>query len=416
MSKITKIKAREILDSRGNPTIEVDVFVQQADGKVLKATAAVPSGASTGTHEALELRDGDKSKYNGKGVLKAVHNVNEIIAPLLIGKEVSQQNEIDHIMISKDGTEHKTILGANAILGVSLAIARAAALSKNVSLYQHISTLLKAKHHDNLPTPFFNVINGGKHAGSGMPFQEFMIAPKGKDFAESLRMGAEVYQALKKAIEEKYGHSAINVGDEGGFAPQIKTAEDGLNLLMAAIKKAGYDGKVSLAMDCAASEFFKEGFYYAPQKMSAGELLEYYLHLVKKYPLISIEDPFDEEDFDSFAKLRERSGVQVVGDDLLVTNIKRIKMGIDKHSCNCLLLKVNQIGSLTEALQAVEMAYTAGWKVMVSHRSGETEDPFIADLVVAIGCGQIKSGAPCRGERTAKYNQLLRIEEEMLEK
>jgi enolase len=346
--------------------------------------------------------------------LKAVHNVNEIIAPLLIGKDVLQQNEIDHIMISKDGTEHKTNLGANAILGVSLAVARAAAICKNVSLHQQVSTLLKAKHTNVLPTPFFNVINGGKHAGSGMPFQEFMIAPKGKDFAESLRMGAEVYHALKKAIEEKYGHSAINVGDEGGFAPQIKTAEDGLDLLMAAIKKAGYEGKVSLAMDCAASEFFKEGFYYAPQKMSAEELLEYYLHLVKKYPLISIEDPFHEDDFESFAKLRERSGIQIVGDDLLVTNIKRIKTGIEKKSCNCLLLKVNQIGSLTEALQAVEMAYSAGWKVMVSHRSGETEDSFIADLVVAIGCGQIKSGAPCRGERTAKYNQLLRIEEEML--
>jgi len=410
MSNITQIKAREILDSRGNPTIEVNVFTGD-----FMASAGVPSGASTGTYEALELRDGDK-RYQGKGVEKAIQNVQRKIAPLLKGMDCTRQKEIDTLMIEKDGTKNKSKFGANAILGVSLAVSRCGAEANNLYLYEYVNEMLEVEQKMKLPRPFFNVINGGKHAGSGMPFQEFMISPKGKNFHESLRMGAEVFHTLKGIIKEKYGVSATNVGDEGGFAPQIKTAEDGLNLLMEAIKKAGYEGKMDLAMDCAASEFYKDGFYYAPQKMSKEELLNYYLNLIKKYPLISIEDPFHEDDFESFAQLTKKSGIQVVGDDLTVTNIERIKEAIKHKSCNCLLLKVNQIGSLSEALQAVEMAYKAGWKVMVSHRSGETEDPFIADLAVGIGCGMIKSGAPCRGERMAKYNQLLRIEEDLGER
>jgi len=407
MSNITKIKAREILDSRGNPTIEVNVFVGD-----FMASASVPSGASTGTFEALELRDGG-NRYLGKGVEKAIHNVEKKIAPLLGGMDCTQQKEIDTVMIEKDGTKNKSKFGANAILGTSLAVARAGAEANNLNLYDYINELLSLDKKLKLPRPFFNVINGGKHAGTGMPFQEFMISPQGKNFKESLRMGAEVYHHLKKILEEKFGKSATNVGDEGGFAPQIKTAEEGLDLLMAAIKKAGYAGKVDLAMDCAASEFYKDGFYYAPRKMNSEKLLEYYLKLIKKYPLISIEDPFEENDYRSFAKLTQKSGIQIVGDDLTVTNVDRIREAIKHKSCNCLLLKVNQIGSLSEALEAVQLAYKAGWKVMVSHRSGETEDPFIADLAVGIGCGMIKSGAPCRGERTAKYNQLLRIEEDL---
>ncbi len=412
MSNLIKsITSREILDSRGNPTIEVDVTV----GKQ-KYTAAVPSGASTGTHEALELRDGDKKRYGGKGVLKAVNNVEKKLAPFLVGKlECTVQSKIDQAMLDADGTSNKSKLGANAILGVSLACARAGAGESGKELYQYINSLLsiKTKSKIFLPRPFFNVINGGMHAGNSLPFQEFMISPKAKTFKEALRIGAEVYHTLKKIIEKKYGKLATNVGDEGGFAPPIKTAEEGLDLLMEAIQKAGYSKKVDVAMDCAASEFYKNGSYYAPKKMTSGQLVNYYLKLLKKYPIISIEDPFEQEDFQSYAELRKKSDIQIVGDDLTVTNVTRIKTAIQEKSCNCLLLKVNQIGTLTEALQAVALAYSAGWKVMVSHRSGETEDTFITDLAVGIGCGMIKSGAPCRGERTAKYNRLLRIEEEL---
>ncbi|MEK6937595.1 MAG: phosphopyruvate hydratase [Nanoarchaeota archaeon] len=413
MSTITNIKAREILDSRGNPTIEVNVFVGD-----LVASASVPSGASTGTHEALELRDGGQ-RYLGQGVRKAVYNVEKKISPLLKGIDCTRQKEIDSLMIEKDGTKNKSKLGANAILGVSLAVARAGAEDNNLYLYEYINELIEREGVNrkiHLPRAFFNVINGGKHAGTGMPFQEFMISPQGKDFRERLRIGTEVYHHLNKLLKEKYGKSATNVGDEGGFAPQIKTAEQGLDLLLEAIKRAGYKGKVDLAMDCAASEFYKNGFYYAPKKMTSDKLLQYYLKLIKKYPLISIEDPFFEDDFKSYAQLKKKSGIQIVGDDLTVTNPERIKKAIKEDSCNCLLLKVNQIGSLSEALEAVALAYQAGWKVMVSHRSGETEDTFIADLAVGIGCGMIKSGAPCRGERTAKYNQLLRIEEDLKKK
>ncbi|MBI4980283.1 phosphopyruvate hydratase [Candidatus Woesearchaeota archaeon] len=412
MPNISSITSREILDSRGNPTIEVDVTIRKH-----KYTAAVPSGASTGTHEALELRDGGK-RYGGKGVLKAVSNANKIIAPKLVGKDCTQQTQIDELMLKADGTKNKSKLGANAILGVSLACARAGAGESGKELYRYINSLLPTKPNSSkpklsLPRPFFNVINGGMHAGNSLPFQEFMISPKAKTFREALRVGAEVYHTLKGIIAEKYGKLAINVGDEGGFAPPIRTAEEGLSLLMGAIKKAGYSGKVDVAMDCAASEFYKNGSYYAPKKMTSGRLINYYLKLLKKYPIISIEDPFEQEDFHSYAELRKKSGIQIVGDDLTVTNVARIKTAIQKKSCNCLLLKVNQIGTLTEALQAVALAYSAGWKVMVSHRSGETEDTFIADLAVGIGCGMIKSGAPCRGERTAKYNRLVRIEEEI---
>jgi enolase len=411
---ISLIKSREILDSRGNPTIEVDVTVNNH-----KYTAAVPSGASTGTHEALELRDQNSKRYGGKGVLKAVNNVEKKLAPLLIGKvNCIQQKKIDDLMLKADGTSNKSKLGANAILGVSLACARAGAGESGKELYQYVHSLLPTKTNSkiSLPRPFFNVINGGMHAGNSLPFQEFMISPQAKTFREALRIGAEVYHTLKGIIAKKYGKLATNVGDEGGFAPPIRTAEEGLELLIKAINKSGYSGKVDIAMDCAASEFYKNGSYYAPKKMTSGQLVNYYLKLLKKYPIISIEDPFEQEDFQSYAKLRkrsEKSGIQIVGDDLTVTNVDRIKTAIQEKSCNCLLLKVNQIGTLTEALQAVALAYSAGWKVMVSHRSGETEDTFIADLAVGIGCGMIKSGAPCRGERTAKYNRLLRIEEEL---
>jgi len=405
MSIITKIKAREILDSRGNPTLEVDLFTKQTC-----QSASVPSGASTGKHEAVELRDGGK-RYLGKGLQKAIKNVNEEIFPLLKGKSCLLQKEIDQIMIKHDGTDNKRKFGANAILVVSLAAARAASVEKKKFLFQYLHDLAKVNRKPILPRPFFNVINGGKHAGNDLAFQEFMIAPKAKSFAEALRIGSEVYHVLKKVIERKYGKEATNVGDEGGFAPPLKRAEQALDLMREAIDKAGYKGKVDLAIDCAASEFYQKGYYYLPIKMNTKQLLAYYIHLIKKYKIISLEDPFEQEDFTSFAELRRKSKIQIVGDDLTVTNIKRIQKAITEKSCNCLLLKVNQIGTLTEALDAVNLAYSNGWKVMVSHRSGETEDTFIADLAVGIGCGMIKAGAPCRGERIAKYNRLLRIEE-----
>src|SRR3989344_3445359 len=405
MSSITAIKAREILDSRGNPTLEVDLFTKQTC-----QSAAVPSGASTGTHEAVELRDGGK-RYLGKGVQKAIKNVEQKLSPLLRGMDCQDQLRIDWLMIKKDGTKNKSKLGANAILGVSLAAARAANTEKKTFLFQHLHQLAALDRKPSMPRPFFNVINGGKHAGNKLAFQEFMIAPKAKSFAEALRMGSEVYHVLKEVIEKKYGREAANVGDEGGFAPPVKRAEEALDLLIGAIRRAGYAGKVEIAVDCAASEFYRNGYYYLPSKLNKERLLSYYLHLIEKYPIISIEDPFEQEDFESFAELRKRSGIQVVGDDLTVTNVSRIKTAIQNQSCNCLLLKVNQIGTLTEALDAVKLAYENNWKVMVSHRSGETEDTFIADLAVAIGCDMIKAGAPCRGERVAKNNRLLRIEE-----
>ena len=414
MSKIKKIKAREILDSRGNPTIEVDLIA-----KNMIYSASVPSGASTGIHEALELRDKTK-RYLGKGVQKAVRNVDKI-SKFIVGKDCTKQKEIDLLMIKKDRTDDKSRFGANAILAVSLACARAGANNKKLFLFEHIAKLLspyKKEFPISLPRPFFNVINGGKHADNKLSFQEFMIVPKFKTFKQNLQAAGEVYHILKKDLHKKYGKGSTNVGDEGGFAPErLQKSTDALKILMKAIKDAGYFGKMDIAMDCAASEFFKRGKYLVDgRKLSKQQLTNHYIQLAKKYPLVSIEDPFDQEDFIAFAELKKKLAenklnVQIVGDDLTVTNVDRIEEAIREGSCDCLLLKVNQIGSLTEALNAVRLAHNNGWKVMVSHRSGETEDTFIADLAVGINCGQIKAGAPCRGERTAKYNQLLRIEE-----
>jgi enolase len=424
MAKIIEIKAREVLDSRGNPTVEVDVITNKGLYR-----AIVPSGASTGTYEALELRDGDKNRYAGKGVLKAVKNVKDIIAPKLKGMNPVQQKKIDKIMLELDGTENKSKLGANAILAVSLAVCKAGAATKKIPLYEHISNLAGTTKNSedknlNLPVPSFNVINGGRHAGNELAMQEFMILPVGSpNFSEALRAGTEVYHVLKGIVKEKYGQGAVNVGDEGGFAPNTKDAKEALEMLTTAIKKAGYEGIVKIGMDVAASEFYdaetkKYNLTFkssTPTNKSGEEMIEYYSELVNKFDIISIEDPFDQDDWASYQKLTKKIGgkVQIVGDDLLVTNTKRIKIGIQKKACNALLLKVNQIGSVTESINASNMAKKAGWKVMVSHRSGETEDNFIADLVVGLNTGQIKTGAPCRSERLSKYNQLLRIEEEI---
>ena len=419
---ITNVHARQIFDSRGNPTIEVDVTTSMGLFR-----AAVPSGASTGIHEALELRDGDKSKFLGKGVSKAVDNVKTLIAPALVGKDPCDQKAIDTIMFELDGTPNKAKLGANAILGVSLAVCKAGAAHKKVPLYRHIADL--AGNTDLvLPVPSFNVINGGSHAGNKLAMQEFMILPVGaSSFSEAMRMGAEIYQHLKKVIQSKYGQDATNVGDEGGFAPNILSNREGLELLVNAIEIAGYTGKVKIGMDVAASEFYtKDGKYDldfkttgdakdASQTIEGKKLIDMYGEFVKDFPVVSIEDPFDQDDWESYAELTKAMGVpcQIVGDDLLVTNPTRIQTAIDKNACNALLLKVNQIGSVTESIEACKMSQKAGWGVMVSHRSGETEDTFIADLVVGLCTGQIKTGAPCRSERLAKYNQLLRIEEEL---
>ncbi len=408
MSIITNVTAREILDSRGNPTVEAEVHTQ---GGVY--TASVPSGMTTGKYEVLELRDGGK-RYSGKGVQKVVRNITHLIAPKLVGKNCTRQREIDALLVSLDGTRTKKRLGANALLAVSLACARAGAAEEELELYEHLNRMLTVRRPLALPQPFFNVINGSKHAGNDLSIQEFFISPRGKNFAESLQMGSEVYHTLKRVIGQKYGQTAINVGDEGGFAPPLKKTQEALGLLVKAIHKAGYKKKVDIAVDCAASEFFRNGKYFIDgKKVTKEHLLNYYLNLVKKYNVISIEDPFEQNDFTSFAALREKTKIQVVGDDLTVTNVTRIQKAIDAGSCNCLLLKMNQIGTVSEALQAAELAFDAGWNVMVSHRSGETEDTFIADLAVALGCGQIKAGAPCRGERTVKYNRLLRIEEKI---
>lgn len=416
---INKIHARQIFDSRGNPTVEVDLYTERG-----RFRAAVPSGASTGIHEALELRDGVKSEYHGKAVLKAVSNVNDVIAPALVGKDldVSNQTAIDQMMLALDGTENKAKLGANAILGVSLAVCKAGAAHKGVPLYRHIADLA-GNSQLVLPVPAFNVINGGSHAGNKLAMQEFMLLPTGaSNFTEAMRMGSEVYHHLKSVIKAKYGQDACNVGDEGGFAPNIQNNEEGLELLKEAIEKAGYTGKIDIGMDVAASEFCKEGKYDLDFKnpdsdksqwLTSDQLFEVYKGFIEKYPVVSIEDAFDQDDWPAWTKMNGTVSIQLVGDDLTVTNPKRVQMAIDKTACNCLLLKVNQIGSVTESIQACKMSQQAGWGVMVSHRSGETEDTTIADLVVGLCTGQIKTGAPCRSERLAKYNQILRIEEEL---
>uniref|UniRef100_A0AAQ4S7A8 phosphopyruvate hydratase n=1 Tax=Gasterosteus aculeatus aculeatus TaxID=481459 RepID=A0AAQ4S7A8_GASAC len=409
---ILKIHAREIFDSRGNPTVEVDLYTKKGLFR-----AAVPSGASTGIYEALELRDNDKTRYMGKGVSKAVENINKQIAPALVSKST-------HNMFTYSCLPSPAKFGANAILGVSLAVCKAGAAEKGVPLYRHIADLA-GNPEVILPVPAFNVINGGSHAGNKLAMQEFMILPVGAStFKEAMRIGAEVYHNLKNVIKEKYGKDATNVGDEGGFAPNILENKEALELLKNAIAKAGYTDKIVIGMDVAASEFYKGGKYDLDFKspddpsryISPDKLADLYKSFVKDYPVVSIEDPFDQDDWEAWSKFTATTSIQVVGDDLTVTNPKRIAKGVAEKSCNCLLLKVNQIGSVTESLQACKMAQSNGWGVMVSHRSGETEDTFIADLVVGLCTGQIKTGAPCRSERLAKYNQLLRIEEELGDK
>ncbi|KAJ1145109.1 hypothetical protein NDU88_011401 [Pleurodeles waltl] len=415
---ILKVHARQIYDSRGNPTVEVDLSTAKGMFR-----AAVPSGASTGIYEALELRDNDKTCHMGKGVLQAVDHINNTIAPALVNKSVNvlEQEKIDKLMLDMDGTENKSKFGANAILGVSLAVCKAGAAEKGVPLYRHIADLAGNKEVI-LPVPAFNVINGGSHAGNKLAMQEFMILPVGaSSFKEAMRIGAEVYHNLKNVIKAKYGQDATNVGDEGGFAPNILENKEALELLKTAISKAGYTDQIVIGMDVAASEFYREGKYDLDFKspdnpsryISSDKLADLYKSFAQNYPVVSIEDPFDQDDWAAWSKFTGSVGFQVVGDDLTVTNPKRIAKAVEEKACNCLLLKVNQIGSVTESLQACKLAQSNGWGVMVSHRSGETEDTFIADLVVGLCTGQIKTGAPCRSERLAKYNQLLRIEEEL---
>jgi enolase len=409
VASIDAVGAREILDSRGNPTVEVEVALD--DGTI--ARASVPSGASTGAFEAAERRDGDSKRYGGKGVQEAVDAVIEEIQPALIGFDASEQRLIDAEMLALDGTPNKSALGANAILGVSLAAARAAAESANLPLFRYIG----GPNAHVLPVPMFNILNGGSHADSNVDIQEFMIAPIGAtSFREALRWGAEVYHALKSVLKER--GLSTGLGDEGGFAPNLESNRAALDLILVAIEKAGYrpGADVALALDVAASEFCTDGVYtFEGQARTAAEMTAYYGELVDAYPLVSIEDPLDEDDWEGWATLTAELGtrVQIVGDDLFVTNPERLSRGIAESSANSMLVKVNQIGSLTETLDAVDMAHRAGFSCMMSHRSGETEDTTIADLAVATNCGQIKTGAPARSERVAKYNQLMRIEEEL---
>jgi len=411
MSKIKKTKAREILDSRGNPTVEVDVILDNG----IVGRVAVPSGASTGSKEAVELRDGDKKRYLGKGVLKAVNNVNEIIAPKVIGRDPEEQKSIDYLMIDLDGTENKAKLGANAILGVSLAVAKAAAQDKGVSIFKYLG----GKEARRLPIPFFNILNGGKHADNNVDIQEFMIAPIGaKSFKEALRMGAETYHNLKAVLKSKGLNTSV--GDEGGFAPNLSSNEEAIQIIITAIEKAGYKaGKdISIVLDPAASEFYQDGRYILKadnKRLSSEEMVKYYDKLISKYPIISIEDGLAEDDWDGWQVLTKGLGkkIQLTGDDIFVTNPKILAKGIKKGVANSVLIKLNQIGTLSETLETVKIAKKSGYTCVFSHRSGETEDSFLADITVATNAGQLKTGAPARSERLAKYNQLLRIEEEL---
>ena len=406
--KIERVWAREVLDSRGNPTVEAEITI---NGK--KITAIAPSGASTGSFEAHELRDGGK-RYSGKGVMKAVENIRNEINKRLTGMDVTDQQAVDEAMIKLDGTDNKTRLGGNATTAVSFAAAHAGAYAENIPLYEHIGD-----DGVTLPVPMFNIINGGKHAGGDLMIQEFMIIPAGaSSFSECLRMASEVYMSLKSLLKKRYGPAAVNIGDEGGFAPPLATSAEAMDTIVDAISSAGYvPGKdIFMALDAASSEFFEKGKYNVDgMLLSAAELTDHYVAMTKAYPLISIEDPFFEDDFDSTAELTAKVGanVQVVGDDLFVTNTERLLRGIEINAANALLLKVNQIGTITEAGNAARMSFDNGYGVVVSHRSGESEDVTIADLSVGWGSGQIKTGAPARGERTAKYNRLLRIEEEL---
>jgi enolase len=411
MSMITAVVAREILDSRANPTVEVDVWTD--DG--IMGRAAVPSGASTGAYEAVELRDGDKSRYLGKGVTKAVENVNEKIAPNIVGWDVFDQSGIDNELIRLDGTDNKGKFGANAILGVSLACAKAAAQTAGMPLYRYIG----GANAKVLPAPMMNILNGGKHADNNVDIQEFMVMPLGAPtFKEALRMGAEVFHSLKAVLKEKGYNTAV--GDEGGFAPNLSSNEEAFQVIVEAIKRAGYKPgeDVYLAIDVASSELYKDGVYKLAGEgveHTAREMIDFYQKMIEKYPIISIEDGLDEDDWAGWKEMTERIGkrVQLVGDDLFVTNTRRLRRGIDGGVANSILIKVNQIGTLTETLDAIEMAKQAGYTAVVSHRSGETEDTTIADIAVATNAGEIKTGAPSRTDRVAKYNQLLRIEEEL---
>lgn len=408
---IEDITARQILDSRGNPTVEVDVTLSCG----VMGRAAVPSGASTGIFEALELRDGDKSVYMGKGVLQAVDNVNNKIAPELIGEDASDQQEIDRIMLQLDGTENKSNLGANAILGVSLAVAKAASLAYEMPLYRYLGGITA----NTLPVPMMNIINGGAHADNNIDFQEFMIAPVGAaNFQEAIRMGAEVFHNLKAVLHDK--GLATSVGDEGGFAPNLGSNEEGIEVILEAIKKAGYNtDQIKICLDVASSEFYKDGSYVLEGEggkvLSREGMVDFLADWANRYPIISIEDGMAEEDWEGWKLLTEKIGdkCQLVGDDLFVTNTKRLATGIEKDIANSILIKVNQIGTLTETLEAISMAHEAGYTAISSHRSGETEDTFIADLAVATNCGQIKTGSASRSDRIAKYNQLIRIEQEL---
>ena len=412
MSEIVDIYAREILDSRGNPTVEVEVYLESG----VMGRAAVPSGASTGEREALELRDGDKNRYLGKGVQKAVTHVNEVISEALVGWEGSDQTGIDRKLLAMDGTDFKSNLGANALLGVSLAVAKAAAEESGLPLYQYLG----GSNAKELPLPMMNIINGGEHADNNVDIQEFMIMPAGADsFKEALRIGAEIFHALKKVLKDKGYNTAV--GDEGGFAPDLKSNEEALEVIMAAIRAAGYKpgDDVLLALDVASSELYKDGKYIleneAQTEKTAADLVAFYVDLVDRYPIISIEDGMAENDWQGWKLLTEKLGdrIQLVGDDLFVTNTKILQEGIDKGIANSILIKVNQIGTLTETLDAIEMAKRAGYTAVISHRSGETEDTTIADLAVATNAGQIKTGSLCRTDRVCKYNQLLRIEDEL---
>ena len=415
MSEILSIKAREVLDSRGNPTVEVDVQTNQGVFRAL-----TPSGASAGQHEAIELRDGDMSRYFGKGTLTAVDNVNKKIAPKLIGLDCRHQETLDNLLLKIDGTENKAKLGANAVLPVSMALTKAAAAANNEPLYMYIGELFGEIPH-RLPVPMCNVINGGKHAGQENSIQEHMLMPTGaKNFSDGIRMVSESYHHLAKLLKEKFGASGILIGDEGGFAPtQIVDIDERLDLMLQAVENAGWADKMKIALDPASSEFFYNGVYkIGKTSYSGGEMVDFYVQLCDRYPIISIEDGLAEDDWESWVEMTKKLGgkIQIVGDDLFVTNTRRIQKGIELQAANSVLIKLNQIGSVTETLNAIKMAQDQGWTAVVSHRSGETEDSFIADLVVGTNAGQIKTGAPARSDRNAKYNQLLRIEEELGEK
>ena len=410
MSKIKDIKAREILDSRGNPTIEVDIILDS--GKL--ARASIPSGASTGSKEALELRDNDSSRYMGKGVLKAVKNVN-ILKEYLIGMETGKQNELDNKLINLDGTDNKSKYGANAILGISLAYLKASSLDKNIPLYRYVGDKY------SMPKAMMNILNGGAHADNELDFQEFMIVPNAETFSKIVQIGSEVFHTLKKVLEKEGYQTAV--GDEGGFAPNIKTNEEALDFIIKAIKEAGYEPSkdVNIALDVAASEFYKDGIYYlkgVDLKLTTDELIDYYQTLLDKYPIISIEDPLDENDWQGFQKMTKMYGdkISIVGDDLFVTNKKYLQKGIEMKAANAILIKINQIGTITETLETINLAKEKGYKTIISHRSGETEDTSIASLAVGLNLGYIKTGSLSRTERICKYNELLRIEEALYEK